>query len=381
MVVSLPQHSDEQHSDERQADPQASGPVWQMVVIFLLTILILILCFVLALPFLPAITWAIALTVATRTPYDWLSRHIRRPSLTAAIGVLLVIVLVVVPATFLAQHLGKQILWVASLVQSGAAQNWITGSIDTHPWLASLIEQATDLVNVRQAAEKAAGFVAARLQDLLTGSVTTITQIVLMLFTLFFLFRDRDHAVEALRSILPLNRAQSDHLLDRMSNTILATVQGSLTIAAIQGCLGGIMFWILGVPNAVVWSVVMAMLATIPSLGTFLVWMPVAVFLALTGHWIKAGILVGWGMFVIGTVDNLLYPTLVGSKLQLHTVPVLFAVLGGIGLFGISGIVLGPLILTTAVTLLRFWSPEALPDEKSSNIIETTDETPVNPVS
>jgi predicted PurR-regulated permease PerM len=124
------------------------------------------------------------------------------------------------------------------------------------------------------------------------------------------------------------------------------------------------MFWVLGVPAALVWALVMAVLATIPSLGTFLVWMPVAVYLALTGHWVKAGILVGWGTFVIGTVDNLLYPTLVGTKIQMHTVPVLFAVLGGIALFGISGVVLGPLVLTTAVTLLRFWSPKALPQSE-----------------
>ncbi len=120
------------------------------------------------------------------------------------------------------------------------------------------------------------------------------------------------------------------------------------------------MFWILGVPNALIWGVVMAMLATIPSLGTFCVWMPVAVYLLLSGHLVKACVLTGWGMFVIGTIDNLLYPTLVGSRLRMHTVPVLFAVLGGIGLFGITGVVLGPLLLTITETLLRFWSPKVL---------------------
>ncbi len=120
------------------------------------------------------------------------------------------------------------------------------------------------------------------------------------------------------------------------------------------------MFWILGVPSAAVWALTMAILATIPSLGTFLVWMPIAVYLAASGHWVKGLILAGWGASVISTVDNLLYPTLVGRKMQLHTVPVLFSVLGAIALFGISGIVLGPLILTTGVTLLRFWNEGAL---------------------
>ncbi len=251
----------------------------------------------------------------------------------------------------------------AAQVQSGAAQDWLTETVDRIPWLNRLVDEALGLVNLRQAAQGTAGFIAGRLRGLLTGSVATVTQMVLMLFTLFFLFRDRREAARAFRSQLPLSESQRDQLIKRMSNTIEATLQGSLTIAAIQGALGGIMFWILSVPTALVWALVMALLATIPSLGTFLVWMPVTIYLAVTGHWVKALILLLWGTFVIGTVDNLLYPTLVGRKMQLHTVPVLFAVLGGIGLFGISGIVLGPLVLTTAVTLLRIWNRGTLPQD------------------
>jgi len=181
------------------------------------------------------------------------------------------------------------------------------------------------------------------------------------------LFRDRQGAARAFRSLLPLDESQRDRLIKRMTNTIEATLQGSLTIACIQGCLGGMMFWILAVPNALIWAVAMALLALIPSLGTFLIWMPVAVYLAVTGHWVKAAVLGAWGAFVIGTVDNLLYPTLVGAKMQLHTIPVLFSVLGGIGLFGISGIILGPLTLTVAVTLLQMCSPGVLPPDTAEN--------------
>lgn len=334
---------------------------WRSIVLFLLTLTVLWLCAILAFPFLPAITGAVALAVATRAPYEWLERRVRQRTLTAALGVLLVLLCIVAPVALLVQRLGQQIVAAAALVKSGDAQDWVTATIDRIPWLNRLVDQALGVVNLRQAAQGTAGFVATRLPGMLTGSVATVTQLVLMLFILFFLFRDRKESGRAFRSLLPLSEDQRDYLIGRMSNTIEATLQGSLTISAIQGALGGIMFWILGVPGALIWALVMALLATIPSLGTFLVWMPVAVYLAVTGHWIKAGILVGWGTFVIGTVDNLLYPTLVGTKMQLHTVPVLFAVLGGIGLFGISGIVLGPLLLTTAVTLLRIWNPAVLP--------------------
>ncbi len=328
---------------------------WRTIVFFLITLAGVALSFAIFYPFLAAIVWAIALKVSTRTPYRWLLRKIKHPTLAAAVALLLIVLLVLVPTLILAQQLGQELVRAASLVQSGEAQDWVLNTLHSYPRIEQYANQATNLVNLRQLAQSVGRFLASHLRVLLTASVSTVTQIVLMLFTLFFLFRDQDEAEQLFRSLLPLNDEQSEHLIGRLSDSISATVQGSLSIAAIQGCLGGIMFKILGVPNALMWSVVMALAATIPSLGTFLVWMPVAIYLALTGSWIKAIVLVAWGSSVIGTVDNLLYPTLVGSKLQLHTVPVLFSVLGGIGVFGITGIVLGPLLLTFTVTLLKLW--------------------------
>ena len=181
-----------------------------------------------------------------------------------------------------------------------------------------------------------------------------------MLYTMFFLFRDGTAAREALLSILPMSAGESNNLVERMRSAIEASILGSLTIAAIQGALGGMIFAALSVPNAILWAFVMGALATIPSLGTFLVWAPVAVFLALSGHLVKAGILTAFGAIVIGSVDNLLYPTLVSGKLQMHTVAAFFGVLGGVAVFGISGVVLGPLVLVTATELIRMWQPAAL---------------------
>jgi len=339
----------------------AAIPVnWRAVVLFIITLVAVGLCLAVLSPFFPAITGAVALAVAVRKPYAWLERHLRHRTLAAAIGVLLVVMLILTPVLLVVQSLGHRVIEAATAIQSGSVQDWVTDRIDRLPWLNHLVDEALGLVNLRQAAQGTAGFVGNRLKRLLTGSVATATQTVLMLFTLFFALRDRHEAAALFRSVLPLNESQRDRLVERMRNTIEATMQGSVTIAAIQGSLGGIMFWILGVPSAAVWGLTMALLATIPSLGTFLVWMPLAIYLAVSGHWVKALILAGWGASVISTVDNLLYPTLVGRKMQLHTVPVLFSVLGAIGLFGISGIVLGPLILTTGVTLLRCWSDGAL---------------------
>ena len=115
------------------------------------------------------------------------------------------------------------------------------------------------------------------------------------------------------------------------------------------------MYTILGVPAAVLWSVATFLMALVPVFGTFLVWGPIAAYLALIGSWVKALVLIGWGLTAIGTIDNILYPYLVGDRLRLHTVPTFFALVGGIGLFGPAGLILGPMVLAITIGLLQVW--------------------------
>jgi predicted PurR-regulated permease PerM len=115
------------------------------------------------------------------------------------------------------------------------------------------------------------------------------------------------------------------------------------------------MFWWLGLPAPLLWGVVMGLLAIVPVFGAFVVWIPAAAFLALDGHWARAAILTVWGGVVIGWIDNILYPMLVGNRLRLHTVAAFVAVVGGLTVFGVSGVVLGPLIVATTLTLLQIW--------------------------
>jgi len=337
----------------------AHQPGWRVVVLFLSTLAVAGICGAILFPFLPSLTWAVALAVATRAPYDWLLRRTRNPTLTATLGILLVVLLILVPVFFLVQSLGQRGMQVISLIQAGAAQKWFQDTIDKYPRVENLIGQVSGTVDLQQAAKSTAGFLAPRLRGVLTGSASALTQMVVMLFALFFLFRDRIDAIEALRSLVPLNKHDTDILLKRLTDVLTATLQGRVVIAALQGCLGGLMFWILGIPEVLMWTVVMTLLAMIPLVGTFPVWMSVAVYLALTDHWVKAIVLFCWGALVIGTVDNLLYPTLVGTKLQLHTAPLFFSVLGGIAFFGASGIVLGPLVLAAFVVLLQIWKAES----------------------
>jgi predicted PurR-regulated permease PerM len=328
---------------------------WKQITLFLLTLGILILCALVLQPFFSAITGAIILAVITRHPYNWLATKIKRRSLCAAVALVLVTLAVIIPTFFLAQEIGKQAFATINAFRAGAHQEKVTSFIANRPELASSIESFTSSIDINNAARSAASYIGGNVAGFLGNSVRIITQLVVMLFLLFFLLRDRELALESLRSILPLRDYETSQLLERTGETILAAALGRLTIAAVQGVLAGLAFWVLGVPGVILWAFTLAACAMIPAFGSFLVWGPVAIYLGLTGHWGKAAILAIWGGAIVSTIDNILYPILVGSHLRAHTATILLSILGGIALFGPLGIVLGPVLFTIASTLLEIW--------------------------
>jgi predicted PurR-regulated permease PerM len=338
-----------------------AGTPWKQITFFLITLGVLILCALLLRPFFSAIIGAIVLAVVTQRPYDWLASKIKNRSLCAAIALILIVLAVIIPTFFLAQKLGEQALGTINAFRNGAHQEKIISFIANRPALASRIEDFTSSIDINNATRSIAAYVGGNLAGFLGNSVRIITQLVVMLFLLFFLLRDRMLALASLRSLLPLHEAESTELLDRVGNTILATALGRLTIAAVQGVLGGLAFWVLGVPSVILWAFTLTVCAMIPAFGSFLVWGPVAIYLGLTGHWGKAALLAVWGAVIVSTIDNILYPTLVGSHLRAHTATILLSILGGIAVFGPIGIVLGPVLFTLATTLLDIWRTRTSP--------------------
>ena len=329
--------------------------VWQKTTLFLLTLAALILCALLLHPFFSAIVGAIVLAVIAQRPYDWLATKIRNGNACAALALLLVLLAIVVPSFFLAQELAQQAIEAVTSLRDDTHQQRIVDFISRHPAVADRVFAFTSSIDPNNAARATATYLGQNLGSFLGSSVHTITEIIVMLFVLFFLFRDRDQALALLRSLLPLRKHEATELLHRLDDTIVATALGRLVIAAVQGVLAGLAYWVLGVPGVVLWAFTTAIVALIPAFGTVLVWAPIAIYLGLTGHWGKAAILALWGGLIVSTIDNILYPILVGTRLRAHTVTILISILGGVALFGITGIVLGPLIFTLAGTLLEFW--------------------------
>jgi predicted PurR-regulated permease PerM len=187
------------------------------------------------------------------------------------------------------------------------------------------------------------------------GSVWMAAELLITFFFLFYFLRDRRAVMKSFRSLVPLSDAETDEVFGRVFDTIYATVYGTIAVALVQGFLGGLIFWWLGLPAPLLWGTVMALLAIVPVLGAFVIWLPAAVFLALEGSWGRALILMAWGGIVISLIDNWLYPVLVGKRLRIHTVPVFIAIVGGLILFGAAGLILGPVLLAVAVALVEVW--------------------------
>jgi len=319
----------------------------------------LIICYLLAVPFIPALVWALAAAVLAMPLYRRLEARLKYPGAAAGISLILIALLVVLPLAFLVTALigaaGSGIASVQEQVGGGDLQRLV----QSHWLTRRLIAAAPASLDLSSILASITGWIAGLGGALLQGSVTNVVTVLLAFYVMFFFLRDHDEALNQVRLLSPLSRAETDFMFARVSDTIHAVLVGNLITSAIQGTLGGLMFWALGLPNPVFWGTVMAFVAMIPVLGTFVIWLPAAGYLALGGDWGKAAILAGWGAIVIGGIDNFLYPILAGGRLRLHTIPLFVAIVGGLALFGTSGLILGPLAVVLTLAILKIWRDRA----------------------
>jgi predicted PurR-regulated permease PerM len=335
-----------------------------------LTVIALYLCYLLVQPFLPALAFALALAVVTFPLYRAISRRVRWRDLAAALAVLAVGLLIVTPVVLVGRTLFVQLTAGAKMLQAELQSGRWREVIGGVGWLSRVVAWIEAEVDPVAIGARAGEVLGAYVPSVVIGSVWTVAGVLVTLFILFFLFRDCGPALDMLRSLVPLSQTETDEVFGRITDTIHASIYGSVTVALVQGALGGLMFWILGLPAPVFWGAVMALLALIPMLGTFVVWGPAAIYLGISGQWGKAIVLIGWGAVAIGLIDNLLYPFLVRKRMQLHTLPVFFAIVGGIALFGAAGVVVGPLILSVTDALIDIWQRRTAHGQSADAVVE-----------
>jgi predicted PurR-regulated permease PerM len=317
-------------------------------------------------PFYGAIFWATMLAILFGPMYRRLTlggRARRTPA--ALLTTFVIVVLVILPAAILTGMLVQEGLGVYQRVQSGELNfaRYLQQILGVLPsWATDWLERSglSDFATMQERLSaglmKGVQFFATQAFTVGTNTLDFIISFFIMLYLLFFLLRDGDRLATRIRSAVPLQHTMQHDLAKKFTTVVRATIKGSLVVAVVQGALGGFIFWTLGINAPVFWGVVMAFLSLLPAVGTALVWVPVAIYFLVTGALVKGLVLVAFGVIVIGMVDNVLRPILVGKDTKMPDYIVLISTLGGMAIFGINGFVIGPLI---AAMFIAVWDTVA----------------------
>ncbi len=326
------------------------------LVLLIVTALGIYLCYRLVAPFLPVIVWALTLAVMFAPLQRWLEAKVRYSTVAALISILIIGFIVFVPAIFVGEQLLEQVAKGSQLIESKVDSGEWRRVLEAQPKLAPIVNKIERYVNLPEIVKTLNAKLGSVVGAVVKGSLLQVLGFVLVFYVLFFFLRDRHSVLKSMMALSPLTQMEMDRLFNQVGDAIHAIVYGTFAIAVVQGCLGGLMFWWLGLPAPLLWGLVMSLLAVVPMLGTSVIWAPAALFLALEGDLGSALILTLWGMLVVGTVDNLLRPIFVGNRLKLHTILAFMSIVGGLLLFGPAGLILGPVILTVTIALLEIWS-------------------------
>ncbi|MET0360857.1 MAG: AI-2E family transporter [Sphingobium sp.] len=313
-------------------------------------------------PFFGAILWALVAALMFEPLMDRILRRLGgRRTLAASLTLLCIIVAIVVPALVLGMFIAREVVAIYGRIESG---NLDIGRIFAQfqallpDWALDLLQRygLSDLDALRQRATNA---IAGSFQSL-AGQAFNISQsafgFVLMLgvtlYLAFFLLRDGPALANKIEQSIPLQPTLRRQLLDKIATVIRATIKGSLVVAILQGILGGMTLWLLGVGGALLWGIAMGFFSLVPAIGTGLIWAPVAIYLLISGSIWQGVVLIAAGLFVIGMVDNVVRPILVGRDTQMPDYVVFVSTLGGLEMFGFNGFVIGPVI---AALFMAVW--------------------------
>ena len=319
-------------------------------------------------PFLASLAWAAILVVLTYPVYKRLLLEwgANRAALATTTGVTL---LLIVPMIFVASAFVKQAVDAVHSVQLGV-------ELGRYAWINRLWERLqtrfpglipSDFgTMVHSYAEKGAAYVAGRVGAILRNGAQFVMEVTFTILAMFYFYRDGTTIVKRIRNGLPFEEAQRERLLDDTHSLIFATVLSTLAAAGVHGVAGALAFALTGIHSPVFWGVLMGFFSFIPVIGTALIWLPLALSLVLGGHVLAGIILAVICSVVVGLIDNFVRPLIISGRAEMNMLLVLIGVLGGIEVFGLLGVVLGPIVIATAGTLMQIYLPRAHVEHRTS---------------
>jgi len=336
-----------------------------------ITLLVLYYSYLIIKPYLLDIFMALVLFFTARPLYQALCRVFRgKKALASALTCFILALIILIPLFTLMSIIANQALEFSSRVsqgiQTGEFWLWVSAKIDAFKaYLAHLnLPLPPGEINLKQMVQtvvsKASEFIYTNAVGLIKGFTYFFFDLLLVLFIAFFMFLQGDAFIEQIKKLSPLDQVHNDEILFETEATIKATLWGTVIVAFVQGILGGVGFLVFGLPQPAFWGTVMIPAAVIPVVGSAIIWGPAAVYLLFTGH-VGAGIgLIIWGGVVVSVIDNLLKPILMKGSTETPSIFILFSILGGLTYFGMIGFILGPLILSFLLSLLRIYQKTIL---------------------
>jgi predicted PurR-regulated permease PerM len=353
----------------KKLNPSASA-------LFLLALLAaaLVLGFWLFRPFLQPFAFATVIGIGFYPLHVGISRIVRGPNQSALLSTLTVLLIIVLPAVLIASSAGTELIKAARYLngrstQEGGAANYLGNAQQSvlH-WLGRYVDVEAlrlddTLSNLPSLASK---FLLAAGTGLVAGLAGFAGDAILTFLILFFVFRDGPSALHSVTAMLPLSAEQATRLLSGIRDSIVANLYGIVAVGFAQGLLTGIACAVLRVPSAMLLGLAAAVCSLVPIVGTMLVWLPAAIYLMVTGNLWKGIILILWGALVVGTVDNIIRPLVIGSKVELHPLLLLFSLLGGLQVFGFIGIFVGPVVISVIAALIKILREELAASPKDA---------------
>lgn len=346
--------------------------------VLLLVVVVSALFLAVTWPFLKPLVLGAMLAGLSRPLYHWLKRVLGgRASLAAGLTLLILFVLIVGPISAFIGVVVNQAVNVSNQAIPWVQQHLAAGStFNAHDWLVQRFPSLAEYVppqqqmmeNLGKIAQSAGGMLVAGASRMTAGTAAFLLNLFVMLYAMFFFLRDGRKILEKIFYYTPLSHEDEERVLERLTSVTRATVKGTLVIGIIQGALAGIGFWAAGIDGAAFWGTLMAILSVVPGIGSALIWVPGVIYLFATGQTLPAVLLLGWCAAIVGTVDNILRPTLVGKDAKMPDLLILVGTLGGLFLFGPIGFIVGPMVCGLFLTVWDIYGTtfrDVLPPVKS----------------
>lgn len=313
-------------------------------------------CALLFWPFIVIIIISASFAIVLDPIFQWISTHItkRRTGLASILTILVFLVVIGVPLALIGARVFSESQDVYSSLKNGGASK----TVDTvSSFIQTYIPEAATF-DIRSKLSDIVAFLSGSIVTVFTTTLNTILSGLLGLLALFYFLKDGEQIKTYLTDLLPLSLKHDKQILSRLSKAVNGIMKGYVLIALVQGILTGLGLWVFGVPSAALWGVLAGIASMIPSIGTAMISLPAIAYLLFTGHSLAALGLGIWSVALVGSIDNVLNPIVVGKQIELHPLIILFAVLGGIALMGAAGIIIGPLAASLLYTLICIYQED-----------------------